>query len=386
MTPFPNQQLTIRVGRDSKILKVDASQMQQSNKVFLDKEVGHIFDDLIHPHDLQRMKCHLKDVLDTQSDVQMTSYRIQIAPEYYVHAKVESKFFPSALTDQPDFVSVVHEIVNEPEAGFSGHLPNTSQSMTSNSSGLGGPLMTSVINGGQLPAMSPQNNGLNSLLNNDNNSSLLPPTVQDNFLNPDLYHDLFEMDNSWMDSRPESSTSMASASTTRPSSATAAFSPVNMPMCSSPLTPYSQPSPASITNNNNTTMTNNNLATTMSSASANNGSMVFASGASNNSNNFQFSFEDKDKLLEQQQQSSKKSTNDSNTSEKLRNLLLKNPSHSVPEMSDQERARNPNQILKVSEWLQESSRYCVFQNNVHFLTRWNRILTCKALSQQLIGK
>lgn len=393
MNPFTNLQLTIRVGRDGKILKVDASQMQTIHQQFLLKEIGPMFDDLIHPHDLQRMKVHFKEVLEGQSEVVTTNYRIQIAPEYYVHAKVESKFFPSALTDQADFVSVVHEIVNESNeapAGFSGHQPNnnnTSQTMTSNSSGLGGPLMTSVINGGQLPQMSPQN-GLNSLLNNDNNNSLAPPTVQDNFLSTDLYHELFEMDNSWMDSRPESSTSMASASTTRPSSATAAFSPVNMPMCPSPLTPYSQPSPASVTNNNNTTMTNNNLASSMSSANANSGSMVFPGTASNNSSNFQFSFDDKDKLLEQQQQA-KKSSNDGNTSDKLRNLLLKNPS----ELSDQERARNnTNQILKVNWWMFNFSQFdgffCVLEKIFKILTHYGIIVfsPAKQLRQQAYWK
>lgn len=344
--PPTNQQLTIRIARDGTILKIDASQMQPNYCSFLSKEVGHMFEELIHPHDLQRLKMHLKEVLEGQSDAQLTNYRIMLAPDYYVHAKVQSKFFPSVIPDEPDFVMTVHEILSETDTlaldgpSFSGHQPNTSHSMTS--SGLGGPLMTSVINGGPLPQMSPHN-GLNSLLNNDNNNSLLPPTSSDNYLNPDLYNDLFEIDNNWMDSRPESSTSMTSVSTTRPSSAAAAFSPVTVPMCPSPLTPYSQPSPASVSNNNNTTMTNNNL---NSSNNINNESMVFVGVASNNNSSNFFSFGDKEKAQDQER---RKSTSESNTSEKLRNLLMKNPSNSGAETSDQERARNnTNQILKVN--------------------------------------
>lgn len=356
----PSKQLTIRISREGKILKFDYSQMQPNIVAFLSKEIGHMFEELVHPHDIQRMKMHIKEVLEGHSDAPMSGYRLMLSPDYYVHTKVQSNFFPSSIPDEPDFVMAVHEIISETDQlaldapSFSGlqQQPNTSHStMTSNNSGLGGPLMTSVINGGQLPQMSPHN-GLNSLLNNDNNNSLLPPTSSDNFLNPEsLYNDLFEMENNWMDSRAESSTSMTSVnSTTRPSSATAAFSPVNVPMCPSPLTPYSQPSPASVTNNNNTTMTNNNLSNSLSNI--NNESMVFVNVASNNNNNNNnannfFSFGEKEKAQEQERR--KSTSESSNPSEKLRNLLMKNPSNSGAETSDQERARNnPNQILKVS--------------------------------------
>jgi PAS domain len=352
--PPGNEQLTIRIARDGRIIKLDTSQLRPHFVTFLAKEIGHKIEEIVHPNDHQRLKIHLKEVIEGQSDAQLTNYRIRLGPECYVHAKVQSRMFCSGVPDEPDFVMAVHEILSDnevmaldggPLSGImSAMQPNTSQSLAHSQGALGGPLMTSVINGGPLPHISPRN-GPNSLLNDNN--SLLPPTSNDTFYNPDVYSELyFDMEQNYFDSRPESRQSMASVSTTRPSSATAAFSPATAPMCPSPLTPYhnSQPSPASITNNNNTNMTNNNLANSNVAGSSNqNGSSGFNSAGSNSSNNFQFSFEDKEKVQEQLQ---KMQQENSSSSERLRNLLMKSPSGSGIDPSDQEHARN--KILKVS--------------------------------------
>lgn len=361
--PPGNEQLTIRIARDGRIIKLDTSQLRPHFVTFLTKEVGHKIEQIVHPNDHQRLKIHLKEVIEGQSDAQLTNYRIQLGPECYVHAKVQSRMFCSGVPDEPDFVMAVHEILSDSEVmaldggHFSGMMsaiqPNTSHSVAHHNQGaLGGPLMTSVINGGPLPQISPRN-GQNSLLNDIN--PLLPPTSNETFYNPDVYSELyFDMEQNWIDSRPESRASMASVSTTRPSSATAAFSPVTAPMCPSPLTPYhnSQPSPASITNNNNTNTTNNNLANS-STAAGGNHSTGFNSAGSNSSSNFQFSFEDKEKVQEQLQKMQQQEN--SSSSERLRNLLMKSPSGSGTDPADQERARN--QILKVSFY----NTYCLRQ-------------------------
>lgn len=370
--PPTNEQLTIRIDVDGKIIKLDTTQLRPHFVTFLAKEIGHKIEELVHPHDHQRLSLHLKEVIHGQSDAQITNYRIRLSPDCYVHAKVQSRLFRSDVQGEPDFVMAVHEILSEGEVlaldggNFSGIMssmqPNTSHSMTShhlqqkhNQGALGGPLMTSVINGGPLSQISPRN-GQSSLLN-DSSSLLHPPTSNDNYFNADAFDfdfpsTTFEMENAWaMDSRPESRTSMASGSTPRPSSVTAAFSPVTAPMCPSPLTPYhnSQPSPASITNNNNTSMTNNNLTNAAAAGGSNhNGSSGFNSAGSNSSSNFQFSFEDKEKVQEQLQKMQQE-----NSSDRLRTLLMKSPSGSGMDQSDQERARN--QILKVSSGLRSNS-------------------------------
>lgn len=375
--PPANEQLTIRIDAEGKIIKVDTSQLRPHFVSFLTKEIGHKIEELVHPSDHQRLKMHLKEVIHGQSDAQITNYRILLAPDCYVHAKVQSRMFRSDVQGEPDFVMAVHEILSDSEVmaldggSFSGMLsmqPNTSHSMMShqlqkhNQGALGGPLMTSVINGNPLSQISPRN-GQNSLMN-DNNSLLHPPTSNDNYFNPDTFDfdfpsTTFEIENSWaIDSRPESRTSLASASTPRPSSATAVFSPATAPMCPSPLTPYhnSQPSPASITNNNNTNMTNNNLANSGGGAGGSNninGSSGFNSAGSNSSSNFPFSFDDKEK-----EQFQKLQENSSSSSDRLRNLLMKSPSGSGLDASEQERARN--QILKVSQSLVSTTPQVVF--------------------------
>lgn len=364
--PPAHEQLTIRIDAHGKIIKLDTSQLRPHFVTFLAKEIGHKIDDLVHPHDHQRLKIHLKEVIEAQSEAQITNYRIRLSPDCYVNAKVQSRMFRSEVQGEPDFVMAVHEILSDNEmlaldgGNFSGMLsgmqPNMSHSMQlqqkHNQGALGGPLMTSVINGGPLSQISPHN-GQSSLMGDNNNSLLHPPTSNDNYFNPDAFDfpdfpsTTFEMENAWgMDSRPESRASMTSVSTPRPSSATAAFSPVAAPMCPSPLTPYhnSQPSPASITNNNNTSMTNNNLTNSGAAGGSNhNGSSGFNSAGSNSSSNFQFSFEDKEKVQEQLQ---KMQQENNSSSDRLRNLLMKSPSGSGMDQSDQERARN--QILKVS--------------------------------------
>jgi hypothetical protein len=226
---------------------------------------------------------------------------------------------------------------------FSGMLPNMNHSMTpqnmlvKHSSGIGGPLLASgMINGSALSQVSPRNSQLMS-----------DCMIQNQFSEHHFFDDFeFDIENQLMDSRPESRTSMASVSTPRPSSATAAFSPITAPLCASPLTPYSQPSPASITNNNNTTMTNNNLTPSSNVASGSNNNNNTSSGfnsAGSQGSSFQFSFEDnKEKVQEQLQKMQQQQQQENNTSERLRNLLMKSPS-SV----DEEQLRK-NQILKVN--------------------------------------
>lgn len=364
--PPNNEQLTIRIDAEGKIIKIDTSQLRQHFVTFLAKEVGHKIEELVHPHDHQRVKIHLREVITGQSEAQITNYRIRLAPDCYCHAKVQSRMFRSEVQGEPDFVMAVHEILSDSEVmamdggSFSsmmaGMQPGVSLSMTPhqsqlkhNQGALGGPLMTSVINGGPLSQISPRN-GPNSLMN-DSNSLLHPPTSNDNYFQADAFDFVdfpsttFEIDNAWaMDSRPESRTSLASVSTPRPSSATAAFSPATATMCPSPLTPYhnSQPSPASITNNNNTSMTNNNLTNSNQAGGSNlNGSSGFNSAGSNSSSNYQFSFEEKEKVQEQLRKMQQE-----NTSGRLRNLLTKSPSGSSVDQSEHE--REGNQILKVS--------------------------------------
>lgn len=369
--PPQNEQLTIRIDANGKILKIDSSQLRPHCATFLAKEIGNSINALVHPQDQQRLQLHLKEVINGQSDFQFIHYRIKLDSDTYAHTKVQSRMFRSDVPGEPDFVMAVHEIISDSEimamesgsygSNLLGIHPSASHSMTSHHlqqkhshGALGGPLMTSVINGGSLSQISPRN-GNHSL---NENSSLLHPPSSDSYFNSDAFDfdfasSTFEIENPWtIDSRPDSRTSMVSVSTPRPSSATAAFSPA-------PLTPYhnNQPSPASMTNNNNnnnnnTSMANNNLTgnnVNAAGGSNNIGSSGFNSAGSNSSSNFQFSYEDNKEKVQEQLQKLQQQENSSSAScsDRLRNLLTKSPhpSGSGMDNTDQERARN--QILKV---------------------------------------
>lgn len=92
-------------------------------------------------------------------------------------------------------------------------------------------------------------------------------------------------------------------------------------------------------------MTNNNLttsgnATCVSNNNSSNSSSGFNSAGSNQAGSFQFPFEDsKEKVQEQLQKMQQQQQQENNTSERLRNLLMKSPS------AEDELRRN--QILKV---------------------------------------
>lgn len=372
MAPFSNQ-LTIRIDVEGKIVKVDTSMLKSPNNppqyaqyaTFLTKEIGNDIIQLVHPQDRQKLVHHLKHVIQQgPPEAQGLRYRLMVAPEHFVHTELQSRFFRSQVAGESDFVMAVHEILSESgdsmggmEGGsgtnFAAMLPNMNQAMSSQgmhavkqNSGIGGPLIGSgVINGGGLSQISPRNTNQQF-----NDSSLMAPIsfndpfFQQSEIDFGFTSPTFEMENHFVDSRPESRTSLASVSTPRPSSATAAFSPITAPLCASPLTPYSQPSPASITNNNNTTMTNNNLttssnATCVSNNNSSNSSSGFNSaGSTTQAGSFQFPFEDsKEKVQEQLQ---KMQQQENNTSERLRNLLMKSPSA--------EEEHRKNQILKVN--------------------------------------
>lgn len=367
-----SRQLTIRIDVEGKIINIDASQLKSpahppqfaQYATFLAKEVGHDIMQLVHPQDRQKIMHYLQHVMKQGTpDNQTVRYRLLVAPDHYVNTEVHSRFFQSDTGEQ-DFIMAFHQIFDseimggngiDAGASFSGMLPNINHSMSSqsmhikHSSGLGGPLLgSSVINGGgALSQISPRNN---QLLNEG--PLIPPPSFNDPYFQSETFDfesfasPTFDIENQLIDSRPESRTSMASVvSTPRPSSATAVFSPITAPLCASPLTPYSQPSPASITNNNNTTMTNNNLTTSSNAASGsnninNNSSSGFNSAGSQGSS-FQFSFEDSKEKVQEQLQKMQQQQQENNTSERLRNLLMKSPS------SVDEEQQRKNQILKV---------------------------------------
>lgn len=316
------EQLTIRIDRNGKIIKLDTSLLRNQFATFITKEIGRSFFDLCHHQDKNRLQMHLKEVTHNPSTLHASHYRLLIGPDTYTHVRVNSRLFPSAVDNEPDFIMAVHTIVSETEmsleqtagssstmhsivgGGLSGSLLSSiqqplashqlqhksssihhhSSNNNNNNSSMGGPLMTSA-GGGLAQVISPRNgqqSGSGGSLSDHSNSVLHQQQQQQNdyFQSESFDFDFpsttFDIESTWnIESRPESRTSMASVSTPRPPSATAT-------MCSSPLTPYQhggQPSPVS--NNNNNTNINN----TINNINNNNNSNMINNNLSNGNNN-----------------------------------------------------------------------------------------------------
>ena len=321
------EQLTIRIDRNGKIIKLDTSLLRNQFSTFITKEIGRSFFDLCHHQDKNRLQMHLKEVTQNPSTLHASHYRLQIGPDTYTHVRVNSRLFPSAVDNEPDFIMAVHTIVSETEmpldqtagsstmhsggsGGLSGSLlssiqqPLTSHHLqhksihhnSSNSSSMGGPLMTSA-GGGLAQVISPRNGQENSSASGSggggggslsDHSNVLHQQSNDNYFPSETFDfdfpsTTFDIESTWNIERPESRTSMASVSTPRPPSATAT-------MCSSPMTPYQhdgQPSPVSNNNNNNNNNINN-INNINNNNNNNNSNMInnnLSNGNNNNNNN-----------------------------------------------------------------------------------------------------
>lgn len=312
---------------------------------FVAKEsVGRNIQDLCHRMDLPIVQTHIKEVLQTGNDtVHSPPYRLQVgSPDIYIPVKAQSRLFCSH--NETDFIMIVHTVISD--AGLSeleNHMSNTNLSLPSSShqntlSSMGGPLMTSTMNGSLLQ---PNTNRSNHVVP----SFSSPPSSSDNanFFQNDPFdfefqNATFEMDTvgSVWDTRPDSRASVTPVSTPRPPSVTA-YSPVAAPVCPSPLTSSyhnsvnnsgGQQSPQN--NNNNNNNSNNNLNNTGYS----------------NTNTFPFqNYEDNknDNKIQEQIQNQQQQQQQHEPSEKLRNLLTKRPHSNASSLDEIEQK---NRILK----------------------------------------
>lgn len=223
--------------------------------------------EICHYQDRLRVTKHLNDARQTTTTgVVSDPYRIQVGPETYLTVKAQSKLFTPK--NDMSFIMAVHTILNESDlasmdlqegsqtnlsaGGSSGSslssaappLAGTSHSQIIVGGGgggnisMGGPLMTSVVNGSLSQCLTPSmSSSINQMY--DNQDQNYYDTFGD-FEFPHSTLDPMEVGmGSWADSRPDSRTSVASNSTPRPPSVTG-YSPAASQMCPSPLTPFQQ--------------------------------------------------------------------------------------------------------------------------------------------------
>ncbi|KXJ83531.1 hypothetical protein RP20_CCG005836 [Aedes albopictus] len=395
-----DEQLTLKLDMTGTVIDFDAATLRKQFTEFLTKETVRSIHDLCHFQDRPRLNEHLQNVMNANGAAQVSSYRLRLGgPDVYVHVKAQTRLFRNNKPNEPDFIMAIHTILNDNEVAMvesglnnpssssssSLAIPSTSsgaggsstarqmQQITQGVSNMGGPLMSSILNGSGNSAgvggpsglqgalgsvVSPRSSNLSSSLichQSSDGSGFFPSEFEFEF--PHSTYDMESVGVAW-DSRPDSRTSVTPVSTPRPPSVTA-YSPAAAPMCPSPLTPYhassagGQPSPSN--NNTNQQVNNNNNNNSMT----NNNAGLFGG--------FQCQFDDKEKVQEQiqqqqqqlqqqqqqhqQQQQQHQQQMASHDSERLRNLLTTKRPHSNASSSSgmdmDHDHRNPNRILKL---------------------------------------
>lgn len=401
-----NKQFVIKFDTQGRTIRFDTSDLRDiTYRKTLTKDNCKSIDDITHIQDLHKLKAHLKEVLQNPNGAQSVPYRMRLGgPDVYVHVTAHSKLFATSKEGESDFIMSSCTILNESElAALEAHnnnnntisnnnnnnninnnnnsnninnnslsLPSTSQ-VTSYHTNMGGPLMTSVING-TVPHVQSSKTNSNSMI-----TSYSSPPAPDNIFPNDSYDFPFDMNvmesvGFALDSRPDSRTSVTPGSTPRPPSVPA-YSPMSG-VCPSPLTTHHAGQPSPSNNNNNNILNNNNL----TSNHNNNNNNIISNNNINTSvgyGNYSFAnFDDKDsrdqtlphmqhqmphshphpqnqhlhqqQLHQQQQQQLHLQQQQNIHSGRLRNLLTKPPSLNAGMSGGDNESdpRGPNKILK----------------------------------------
>ncbi|XP_063699761.1 nuclear receptor coactivator 3 [Culicoides brevitarsis] len=268
--PFP-EQFTLKLDTNGKILQISTASLTPENAIYFKNEclIGASLQDLCHAQDRHRILKFLQEAKQmTKGEVPLESYRIQVGLDQYMHVKCHARVFSSPATEP--YIMAMHSILGDNDkelddftSSMMQSMPGTSQmtaqsmSQSTNSS-MGGPLMTSVVNGNMNQSVLDRlTNQMSHQFSQDavpGDSSWEYPDVLD------LPHSTFDLDSSW-DPRPDSRLSATSNTGTPRPPSVSAYSPAT---CPSPLTSFSlsgmnsQPSPSN-NNNNNSNISNNNF-------------------------------------------------------------------------------------------------------------------------------
>lgn len=259
------EQFTLKIDTNGNIMNVNAQGLRNVYASNLTKDTPKTIMDLCHIQDLPRLEAHINDVKQLQLAAS-SPYRLRLGgPDKYVHVKANSRLFRGQR--ESEFIMSVNTILSDSEVlsletmttNTPLSLPGTSHS-SSSSFGMGGPLMTSVINGnGTMAPFKPARANSVSSFSSPPTENLYSDTFDFPFTDSFDINGIDAVGGGW-DHRPDSRTSVTPVSTPRPPSVPA-FSPAAS-ICPSPLTSYhsnaGQPSPSNNNNNNNNNINNNN--------------------------------------------------------------------------------------------------------------------------------
>ncbi|XP_063902994.1 nuclear receptor coactivator 1 isoform X4 [Zophobas morio] len=242
------EQFTTKLDTSGKIIGVDGSGVSGQFSQFINKELlDRSFRDLVPQQEVHKLNAHLRDTINVGQSTS-TVYKLQISPDKVVQVQTKSKLFktnPHTSTDT-DFIMATHSIVGEYDA-----IGPTDPGGGGTSS-VGGPLMTSVVNGtrnGTAPVSSGSDSSTtssNALMNAGNTSSFSTYTIENDFSFEIFPTSTFDLEPpGWTEPRPDSrqSATPVSTPTPRPPS-NPAYSPATT-VAQSPLAAFvTQPSPS----------------------------------------------------------------------------------------------------------------------------------------------
>lgn len=276
-----NHQFTLKLDpNNGKILAISLASLppEYSNYFTKDRFIGVSLQELCHFQDRPRILKYLHDVRQTNmGDVHIDPYRFRVGPDFFIHVKAQSRIYTPQTED--NFIMAVHTILSDNDMqaldqlppGMTQSLPGTSHAaaaqsqMTNQQSSMGGPLMTSVVNGNMNQVLDRLTNQMNQAYTPDGVAGTGDSSYFSEFGELEFPHSTFDMETvgmSWGDSsRPDSRLSATSNTGTPRPPSVSAYSPAT---CPSPLTSFnpsgmhSQPSPSN-NNNNNSNISNNNF-------------------------------------------------------------------------------------------------------------------------------
>ncbi|KAK9888472.1 hypothetical protein WA026_000721 [Henosepilachna vigintioctopunctata] len=320
------EQFTTKLDTSGKIIGVDTSGVSSIYSQYVNKDLMHrVLKDLVPPQDVQKLSNHLRETL-ASGQSSSAFYRLQFGPDKFIQVQTKSKLFKtSSHSTEADFVMATHSIVGESDS-----LGPTDPG-GGNSNNVGGPLMTSIVNGTRNTAPigvgsdSSTTSSTNTLLSG-NATSYTTFNIENDF-NFDMFpSSTWELDStSWPEARPDSRQSVTPVSTPTPRPpSNPSFSPVTS-VAQSPLANFVAHSSPTIPNP--------------------------PTPANPYNNNFPFSpLTDQNYTIEEQKDTKanvlEEATSMMADSNKLRNLLTKPPNNPIVDSANDNDNRNKNRILK----------------------------------------
>ncbi|KAK9721673.1 Helix-loop-helix DNA-binding domain [Popillia japonica] len=215
---FQVEQFTTKLDTSGKIIGIDTSGVTAYNQ-FLNKELmDRLLQELCVPQDTHKLTQHLRDTISSGQATSVT-YRLRLSHDRYLNVQTKSKLFKAnPHSTETDFIMATHSIIGENDSTRPNDPGGGGTNLSNNT--IGGPLMTSVVNGTRNGPLVNTNNdshpiSLNNSLNSTNSQIFsAPPFLIDNDIGVDISSTWGDI--SWLENHQDSRQSVTPGSTPTP--------------------------------------------------------------------------------------------------------------------------------------------------------------------------